>query len=197
MEALIGVYLLTTGIKGALKLMNWMGLKTVPKTDIMAFNPNNGFPVLPTRLPSSTIDETQNEEQGHALMQLYSGLELFEKRLCYTFKNKALLVEALTHASYLPNRITNCYQRLEFLGDAVLDYLVTRFYFDNPCQYSPAILTDLRSAMVNNETFAIIAVRNRFHLYLKHLSLNLNAILDRFIRAQEENGHLFMHNVST
>lgn len=194
MEALIGVYLLTTGIKGALKLMNWMGLKTVPQIDIMAFNPNNGFPVLPTRLPSSTIDETQNEEQEHALMQLYSGLELFEKRLCYTFKNKALLVEALTHASYLPNRITNCYQRLEFLGDAVLDYLVTRFYFDNPCQYSPAILTDLRSAMVNNETFAIIAVRNRFHLYLKHLSLNLNAILDRFIRAQEENGHLFMHN---
>ncbi|XP_057378262.1 endoribonuclease Dicer-like [Daphnia carinata] len=194
MEALIGVYLLTTGIKGAIKLMNWMGLKTVPNTDIMAFNPNNGFPVLSTCLPSSTLDETQNEEQEHALMHLYTGLESFEKRLRYTFKNKALLVEALTHASYLPNRITNCYQRLEFLGDAVLDYLVTRFYFDNPCQYSPAILTDLRSAVVNNETFAIIAVKNRFHLYLKHLSLSLNAILDRFIRAQEENGHLFMHN---
>ncbi|KAI9553581.1 hypothetical protein GHT06_021502 [Daphnia sinensis] len=194
MEALIGVYLLTTGIKGALKLMNWMGLKTVPKADIMTCNSKNGFPVLPTCLPSSNLDETRNAEQEYALMQLYGGLESFEKRLRYTFKNKALLVEALTHASYLPNRITNCYQRLEFLGDAVLDYLVTRFYFDNPCQYSPAILTDLRSAVVNNETFAILAVKNRFHLYIKHLSLHLNAILDRFVRAQEENGHLFMHN---
>lgn len=219
MEALIGVYLLTTGIQGAIKLMNWMGLKTIPEANTMAFNQLNEFPILPTSIPSSTLNETQNEEQEHALAQLYSGLESFEQRLRYTFKNKALLVEALTHASYLPNRITNCYQRLEFLGDAVLgtglfktivfflfvkfhlnrfaDYLVTRFYFDNPCEYTPAILTDLRSAVVNNETFAIMAVKNRFHLYLKHLSLSLNAILDRFIRAQEENGHLLMHNVST
>lgn len=58
------------------------------------------------------------------------------------------------------------------------------------------MLTDLRTAIVNNETFAVIAVRNRFHLYLKHLSLSLNADLDRFIRAQEENGHPYMHNVS-
>jgi endoribonuclease Dicer len=51
--------------------------------------------------------------------------------------------------------------------------------------------------MVNNETFAVMAVKNRFHLYLKHLSLSLNVILDRFVRSQEENGHLLMHNVST
>lgn len=74
---------------------------------------------------------------------------------------------------------------------------MTRYYYDNPCQYTPAILTDLRSAMVNNETFAVMAVKNRFHLYLKHLSLSLNVILDRFVRSQEENGHLLMHNVST
>jgi endoribonuclease Dicer len=78
-----------------------------------------------------------------------------------------------------------------------LDYLVTRYFYDNPLEYTPAILTDLRSAMVNNETFAVMAVKNHFHLYLKHLSLSLNVILDRFVRAQEENGHLLMHNVST
>ena len=75
------------------------------------------------------------------------------------------------------------------------DYLVTRFHYDNPQEYSPAELTDLRSAMVNNETFAAIAVRNNFHLYLKHQSLSLSVMVDGFVRAQEDNGHLLMHDV--
>lgn len=74
--------------------------------------------------------------------------------------------------------------------------MVTKFYYANPYQYSPAILTDLRSAVVNNQTFAVIAVKNQFHLYLKHLSLNLSLIIDRFVRTQEENGHTLMHEVS-
>lgn len=115
MEALIGVYLLTTGIKGSIKLMNWMGLKTVPKFEVIDFNQKNGFPIL-TPTHGLNLNQTENEE----IARLYSGLETFEKRLGYTFKHKNLLIEALSHASYLPNRVTNCYQRLEFLGDAVL-----------------------------------------------------------------------------
>ena len=62
-------------------------------------------------------------------------------------------------------------------------------------EYSPAELTDLRSAMVNNETFAAIAVRNSFHLYLKHQSLSLSVMVDGFVRAQQDNGHLLMNDV--
>lgn len=119
MEALIGVYLLTTGIKGAITVMNWMGLKTVPNIEDVKFNTANGFPVL---TPTYGLCSNQSEEEE--ILHLYSGLDEFEKRLKYSFKNKALLIEALSHASYLPNRITSCYQRLEFLGDAVLgDFL--------------------------------------------------------------------------
>lgn len=78
-----------------------------------------------------------------------------------------------------------------------LDYLVTRFYYDSPSLYSPAVLTDLKSAMVNNQTFAVIAVKNHYHLYLKHLSVSLNLIVDRFVQTQEENGHMLIHDVST
>ena len=75
------------------------------------------------------------------------------------------------------------------------DFLVTRYYYDDDHQYSPAMLTDLRSAVVNNETFAVIAVRNGFHVHLKHDSYPLSVMVDKFVKAQEENGHSLMHNV--
>lgn len=145
MEALIGVYLTTTGIKGAIKLMDWMGLKTLPRLEIATFNEMNGFPILPSTFGSSTLNDTQLKDQEEALSQLFAGLESFEKRLRYTFKNKALLIEALTHASYIPNRITNCYQRLEFLGDAVLGTrIVTLFTRENHFNHFDSQIISLR-----------------------------------------------------
>lgn len=41
-------------------------------------------------------------------------------------------------------QVTDCYQRLEFLGDAVLDYLVTGIIFSSDNNYKPGQLTDLR-----------------------------------------------------
>ena len=114
----MGVYLLSTGIKGAMMVMNWMGLKTVPDTANQV-NEDNGFPVIqPSPLP--TVSSGADENYREMLERLYAGLDSFEARLGYVFKNKLLLIEALTHASYFPNRLTDCYQRLEFLGDAVL-----------------------------------------------------------------------------
>lgn len=52
---------------------------------------------------------------------------------------------------------------MEFLGDAILDYLITRFLFEHKKQYSPGVLTDLRSALVNNTIFASLAVKYSFH----------------------------------
>ena len=52
--------------------------------------------------------------------------------------------QAFTHASYHYNDITDCYQRLEFLGDAVLDYVITRHLFEDERKHSPGELTDLR-----------------------------------------------------
>ena len=49
------------------------------------------------------------------------------------------MLQAFTHASYYPNRLTDCYQRLEFLGDAVLDYLITRHLHEDDRKHSPGI----------------------------------------------------------
>ena len=50
-----------------------------------------------------------------------------EAMLGYKFRNLGLLKEACTHCSW-PDQSSACYQRLEFLGDAVLDLLITRYY---------------------------------------------------------------------
>ncbi|CAG2055841.1 unnamed protein product [Timema podura] len=107
----------------------------------------------------------------------------------YRFRDRSYLLQSLTHASYSPNRLTDCYQRLEFLGDAVLDYLITRHLYEDTRQHSPGALTDLRSSLVNNTIFASLAVRYSFHKYFRHLSPGLSEVVDRFVRIQEENGH--------
>ena len=58
------------------------------------------------------------------------------------------------------------------------------------------MLTDLRSATVSNDTFAVLAVRNRFYLHLARESLPVDTLINSFVKSQEENGHLLLHDVS-
>ena len=75
------------------------------------------------------------------------------------------------------------------------DYLVTRYLYEDVELYSPGKMTDLRSALVNNYLFSVIAVRNKFHNYLKHLNSNLQASIDKFAQRQEECGHMVLDEV--
>ncbi|KAL0462724.1 UNVERIFIED_CONTAM: Dicer-like protein 4 [Sesamum latifolium] len=59
-----------------------------------------------------------------------------------------------------------CYQRLEFLGDAVLDYLITSYLYSVYPNLKPGQLTDLRSVSVNNTSFADVAGRWSFHKFI-------------------------------
>ena len=69
------------------------------------------------------------------LNRLLDGYEVFERRINYKFIDRSYLLQSLTHASYSPNRLTDCYQRLEFLGDAVLGNTFTARPFEIDCQY--------------------------------------------------------------
>ena len=82
-------------------------------------------------------------------------------------------MQALTHASYTLNKITESCERLEFLGDAVLDYLVTCYLVTKNQNLTPGQITDMRSALVNNNNLADIAVRNGLHKHLLQQSPEL------------------------
>ncbi|XP_063372084.1 endoribonuclease Dcr-1 [Cydia amplana] len=140
------------------------------------------------RAPPSPLLRYIADPEGE-LEQMLSGYDALERTLQYRFKDRSLLLQALTHASHQRNRLTDCYQRLEFLGDAILDYLITRHLYEDPRRHSPGALTDLRSALVNNTIFATLAARHGFHKYFRHMSPGLNEVLTRYVRIQEENGH--------
>lgn len=179
-EALIGAYLIECGPRGALLFMAWLGIKVLPKNEFGSY----GEVYLPK---SPLVKHIPNADQE--LDRLLDGYDAFERHIHYKFRDRSYLLQAMTHASYSPNQLTDCYQRLEFLGDAVLDYLITRHLYEDPRMHSPGALTDLRSALVNNTIFASLAVRHGFHKYFRHLSPGLNEVIERFIRLQEESGH--------
>lgn len=87
-----------------------------------------------------------------------------EKIINISFKNKNLLKTALTHRSYL-NEVEDDLQsneRLEFLGDAVLELVVSDYLYHTYPNLSEGQLTNLRSAVVKTQTLAKIA--NNFSL---------------------------------
>lgn len=93
-------------------------------------------------------------------------------------------------SSPFPGSSLDCYQRLEFLGDAILDYLITKHLYEDPRQHSPGVLTDLRSALVNNTIFASLAVKYDYHKYFKAISPELFHVIDDFVQFQLEKNEM-------
>lgn len=79
-----------------------------------------------------------------------------EKVLGHTFKNPQLLKEALTHASIADNRL-NSNERMEFLGDAVLDLIICEALYQRFPEYQEGDLTKVKSAVVSRRTCAEVA----------------------------------------
>jgi len=180
-EALIGAYLISSGPKGALLVMQWLGLKVMKNEEGRDDPEDPVWHWLPPPRSPLIVDPEEGQEQ---LTKLYigSGLEEFEEDILgYSFKDKAFLVQAFTHNSYFDNQVTDCYQRLEFLGDAGLDFLITRHLYDDPAKHSPGVLTDLRSALVNNTLFAKLAVKYKFNCYLNVLTQDLFRVIKKFV----------------
>ena len=86
-------------------------------------------------------------------------LTKLEKKIGVVFKNKDLLKEALTHRSYInenPKWGVNHNERLEFLGDAILELIVTEDIFKKFPKKEEGELTLYRSALVNSKMPLIV-----------------------------------------
>ena len=93
----------------------------------------------------------------------------FEKKIGVNFSDRALLKQAFTHRSYLnENRKTNLEhnERLEFLGDAVLELIVTAHLYEKYPTYNEGEMTSLRSALVNANTMAEVASKIKMNDFM-------------------------------
>lgn len=96
-------------------------------------------------------------------------LARLEKEIGVEFKNKDLLSQAFTHRSYLnENRgfKGGHNERLEFLGDAVLELVITHFLFEEYPSHNEGDMTSIRSALVNADTCAEVARFLNFNDFL-------------------------------
>ncbi len=102
-------------------------------------------------------------------------LEELEKKIGYVFINKSLLITALTHSSAINEKadksqtfLNDHNERLEFLGDAILELLISEELFSRFPSEREGLLTNARSNLVNEKTLAKIATELTLHdaLYL-------------------------------
>lgn len=90
-----------------------------------------------------------------------------EKTLGYEFRNKEVLLEAVTHRSYsAENDIKYDNQRLEFLGDSVLEIVLTEYLFKRYPAAAEGHLTKMRSAIVQQDALANLAKKIELNDYL-------------------------------
>ncbi len=97
-----------------------------------------------------------------------NDFEMFEKKIDYSFKNKKLLEEALTHKTFafeadLPLEYN---ERLEFLGDSILNFIVAEQLYKSNIYFSEGELTRRRSIGVNNNFLAKISKKLDIGKYL-------------------------------
>ena len=88
------------------------------------------------------------------------NLQELERTICYQFKEHGLFVQALTHSSYANEHRWNhsrCNERLEFLGDAVLEIVTSDFLYHKYEDLPEGDLTKIRASIVCEPTLAYCA----------------------------------------
>ena len=87
-----------------------------------------------------------------------SDIETLESKLGYSFGDRSVVLEALTHRSYAHEKKNKKnYERLEFLGDAVLDLIVGEYLFKKFRNFDEGKLSKMRASLVNEEGFTSLA----------------------------------------
>ena len=93
-------------------------------------------------------------------------LEEFEKNIGYTFNDKELLKTALTHTSYAHDNRVESNEKLEFLGDAILEFVVSEYLYKNYKELKEGEMTKVRATVVCEDSLYKVAIRHNFSDFL-------------------------------
>ena len=90
------------------------------------------------------------------------NFEKLEKSIGYTFKNKELLKKALTHTSYAYEKHIESNEKLEFLGDSILEYVSSKYIYTNFEKLREGEMTKVRAEVVCEASLYNVAKRHNF-----------------------------------
>jgi dsRNA-specific ribonuclease len=156
-EALTGAFFIDSGIENARRVLNHFISEIHPSPPNLLSQPSG----------CSNFPELIKAEQV----------------IGYRFKNRALLAEAFTHPSFHLTT-TQSYQRLEFLGDAVLDWLLVQQLFDHRPELNESQMTAIKACLVNE-------------YFLGFLCLDFSVECDAAAQIKETHNGTFIANSAT
>ncbi|KAJ1417342.1 hypothetical protein B484DRAFT_454009 [Ochromonadaceae sp. CCMP2298] len=178
-EAVIGACFLDAGVQGGISAIKAFGVW--PATTPKAGNATAGDAAAGERLGILPTPPIVNRE--------YSGLDKVEENLKYTFRNPALLLQAITHSSLAKGRHNN--ERLEFLGDAVLDLVVVAHVFRRSASFQPEQLHNEKQLHTNNCNLARVAYELNLGPFIQHDSQTMDESFVKYSAAiKEHKGHV-------
>ena len=94
-------------------------------------------------------------------------LTRLEEELKYEFKNKILLQTALTHTSYAYEKKVNSNEKLEFLGDSILEFISSEYIYDNYPKLKEGEMTKVRASVVCEKSLYEVAKKHNFSDFLR------------------------------
>ena len=94
------------------------------------------------------------------------NLEKIEKEIGYEFKNKQLLETALTHTSYAYENKKQSNEKLEFLGDSILEFVSSEYIYHNYPKLKEGEMTKVRASVVCEDSLQKIAKMHNFSDFL-------------------------------
>lgn len=94
------------------------------------------------------------------------NLEEFEENIGYKFNNKKLIETALTHTSYAHEKGKESNEKLEFLGDSILEFVVSNYLYKNYKKLREGEMTKVRASVVCENSLYEIAKRHNFSDFL-------------------------------
>lgn len=93
-------------------------------------------------------------------------LSLLEKNIGYKFKNIELLKKALTHTSYANEHHIESNEKLEFLGDSILEFISSKYIYNNYCFLKEGEMTKVRADVVCEKSLHKVALKHNFSDFL-------------------------------
>ena len=94
------------------------------------------------------------------------NLEKLEQEIGYSFKNKSLLATALTHTSYAYEKKVESNEKLEFLGDSILEFVSSEYLYNKYTNLKEGEMTKVRASVVCEESLHQIAKMHNFSDFL-------------------------------